>query len=147
MHNANVSTKRNRGGGRTFTAERQHAETQYVFDLIAVLRTRAGGLRRWAVMQAIRRNRAKARTEIPHRFEDDVESAFQQYCGESEVHKRGSVPQKPVLFHWPLGRDGGVWALNAEGADAWLSDQSQQASNDVFDGRAMAPQPERDQLV
>ena len=129
---ADSLVRSNRGGERTFTAEKLREEARYVADLIDVLRPRSGGIRRWAVMQAIRRNRAKTGVPISDRFEDGVESAFQQHCADSDVFKRGSVPAKPALFHWPLGKAGGIWALYAEAADAWLRDRSGQASDDLF---------------
>jgi hypothetical protein len=86
-------------------------------------------------MQAIRRNRLKAGAPIPDRFEDGVESAFQQHCVDSDAFKRGSVPAKAPLFHWPLGKDGGIWALDSNRADAWLREQSEQANDDVFSSK------------
>ena len=135
MTNADSYVRSNRGGERSFTAEKLRAEALYVTDLIEVLRTRTAGLRRWAIMQAIRRKRIKAGVPIPDGFEDGVESAFQQHCVDSDVYKRGSMPPRPALFHWPLGKDGGIWALRADRADAWLRDKSGQASDDLFSSK------------
>jgi hypothetical protein len=132
MRNVDPFEKPTRGGERAFAAERLREEARYVADLIDVLRPRAAGLRRWAVMQAIRRNRVKAGVPIPDRFEDGVESAFQQHCVDSDVYKKGSVPAKAPLFRWPLGKAGGIWAVDAERADSWLRDRSGQASDDLF---------------
>jgi hypothetical protein len=136
MHNADSVIRSNRGGDRSFTAEKLRAEALYVIDLIEVLRTRTAGLRRWAIMQAIRRKRIKAGVPIPDGFEDGVESAFHQHCVDADVYKRGSMPPRPALFHWPLGKDGGIWALKAEQADAWMRERSMQASDDLFSSRA-----------
>ena len=46
MRNSDLSIRSNRGGDRSFTAEKLRAEALYVADLIEVLRSRTAGLRR-----------------------------------------------------------------------------------------------------
>src|SRR6185437_9254083 len=69
-------------------ASRLREEALYVADLIEVLQTHPGGRRRWAVMQAIRKNRAARDLPIPENFEQAVESAFHQHCPESGVFNK-----------------------------------------------------------
>ena len=104
-------------------ASRLREEALYVADLIGVLQTHPGGRRRWAVMQAIRKHRSALGLPIPENFEQAVESAFQQHCPDSGVFNKGKGVAKPALFHWPLGRAGGVWAVHAEAAQAWMADK------------------------
>jgi hypothetical protein len=104
-------------------ASRLREEALYVADLIGVLQTHPGGRRRWAVMQAIRKHRAALGLPIPENFEQAVESAFHQHCPESGVFNKGKGPVKAALFHWPLGRVGGVWAVHAGAAQAWMADK------------------------
>lgn len=107
-----------------FLATRLRAETLYVADLIRVLRPHSGGRRRWAVMQSIRGLRSKAGLDIPHKFEEAVESAFLQHCAGSDAFAKRSDADKAPLFHWPLGKTGGIWAVHPEKADAWLRDNA-----------------------
>lgn len=105
-------------------AVRLREETLYVIDLIRVLKSHRSGRRRWAVMQSIRKDRAAAHLPIPENFEHAVESAFQQHCLESGVFNKGRGAKKPALFVWPLGKAGGVWAVDANAAKAWLADNA-----------------------
>ena len=104
-------------------ASRLREEAGYVMDLISVLQSHAGGRRRWAVMQAIRKLRGEAGTPVPENFEHAVESAFQQHCAGSGVFNKSKGATKPALFHWPLGKVGGVWAVYADKAEAWIAEQ------------------------
>ena len=104
-------------------ASRLREEAGYVMDLIRVLQSHAGGRRRWAVMQAIRKLRAEAGTPVPENFEHGVESAFQQHCVGSGVFNKSKGTTKPALFHWPLGKVGGVWAVYPDKADAWIAER------------------------
>ena len=104
-------------------ASRLREETGYVRDLITVLQSHPGGRRRWAVMQAIRKLRTEAGTPVPENFEHAVESAFQQHCLGSGVFNKSKGTTKPALFHWPLGKVGGVWAVFSDKAEAWIAER------------------------
>ena len=104
-------------------ASRLREEAGYVRDLISVLQSHPGGRRRWAVMQAIRKLRTEAGTAVPENFEHAVESAFQQHCAGSGVFNKSKETTKPALFHWPLGKVGGVWAVYPDKAEAWIAER------------------------
>jgi len=104
-------------------ASRLREESGYVRDLICVLQSHAGGRRRWAVMQAIRKLRAEAGSPVPENFEHAVESAFQQHCAGSGVFNKTKSATKPALFHWPLGKVGGVWAVYSDKAETWIAER------------------------
>jgi hypothetical protein len=104
-------------------ASRLREEAGHVMDLISVLQSHPGGRRRWAVMQAIRKLRAEAGTPVPENFEHAVESAFQQHCAGSGVFNKSKGATKPALFHWPLGKVGGVWAVYPDKAEAWIAER------------------------
>jgi hypothetical protein len=92
-----------------------------VNHLIRVLRAYPAGRRSWAVMQSIRRDRKKAGLPIPHNFEDGVERAFEEHCVDSDSFKRRKQPPEAALFHRPLSKAGGVWAVYPDRAEAWLA--------------------------
>ena len=104
-------------------ASRLREEVGYVMDLISVLQSHPGGRRRWAVMQAIRKLRTEAGTAVPENFEHAVESAFQQHCAASGVFNKSKGTTKPAVFHWPLGKVGGVWAVYPDKAKAWIAER------------------------
>jgi hypothetical protein len=108
-------------------ADKLREETLYVIDLIQVLQSHPGGRRRWAVMQSIRKLRGAAHLPIADNFEQAVENAFHQHCVESGIFKKGQRPAKAALFHWPLGKTGGIWAVHPEAAQAWMTDHSREA--------------------
>jgi hypothetical protein len=70
-------------------------------ELVAVLTPHPAGLRRWSVMNAIRRNRQAASRDIPLKLEAEVERAFRQAC-----------TGKAARFRRPAETAGEVWALN-----------------------------------
>jgi hypothetical protein len=104
-------------------ANRLREEAGYVMDLISVLQSHPGGRRRWAVMQAIRKLRTETGAPVPENFEHAVESAFQQHCLGSGVFNKSKAATKPALFHWPLGKVGGVWAVYPDKAEAWIAER------------------------
>ncbi|MBV9331404.1 MAG: hypothetical protein JOZ55_07610 [Alphaproteobacteria bacterium] len=98
-------------------------ERELVRALIGALSANPKGLRRWAVMRAIRQQREKANLAIPQKLEDAVERAFLAACENSESFRKRNCPAEDALFFWPQGRAGGVWAVRPERARAWLADQ------------------------
>jgi hypothetical protein len=86
-------------------------------ELIKVLAPYRGGLRRWSVMQAIRKDRERAAREIPHKFEDEVERTFRRFCADDVA---GRCAAKDALFYRPKEKAGEVWCLDPERAKVWL---------------------------
>lgn len=82
-----------------------------VEELIAALAPHPGGLRRWSVMRAIRKNREALSRDIPLKLESDVERTFRQFCRDDGMRASGKA-----LFCRPAEKAGEVWALNAEHA-------------------------------
>ena len=121
----------------TLTTDKLDLEVSYVVDLIRILHPRVGGVRRWAVMQSIRKNRAKFRRPIPDKFEEGVERAFRQYCERSRPfkEKRRTAP-KTILFSCPQGMGSEVWAVYPDKAEAWLKDPTRGASESKVDATA-----------
>ncbi len=88
---------------RFTTSETQDA---VIFDeLVAVLAPHPAGLRRWSVMNAIRKARNAAGRDTPLKMEADIERAFRAAC-------TGISPR----FRRPAETAGEVWALNPDTA-------------------------------
>jgi hypothetical protein len=86
------------------------SDNPMVAELVAVLAPHPGGLRRWSVMRAIRKNREAASRDIPLKLEADIERAFRQFCSDSadtEMRKGGHA-----IFYRPAEKAGEVWALH-----------------------------------
>ena len=99
---------------------RSETDHLYLLDLVRVLKPHAAGLRRWAVMRGIRKYREAAGLPIPQRMEDAVERVFRNHCADAEKFKKRDTAPDTALFHWPQGKLGGVWAVHADRAEAWL---------------------------
>jgi hypothetical protein len=76
-------------------------ETSITDELVAVLTPHPAGLRRWSVMNAIRRARQATGRDIPLKLEAEVERTFRQGC-----------TGKGARFRRPTETAGEVWALN-----------------------------------
>ncbi|MEJ0042623.1 MAG: hypothetical protein WDM81_10600 [Rhizomicrobium sp.] len=75
------------------------SEQAVLDELVEVLSTRPGGLRRWSVMRAIRASRSRRGQDIPQKFEDEVERAFRRHCADAAETR--SAPPGRVLFYRP----------------------------------------------
>lgn len=73
-----------------------------VDELAAVLAPHPGGLRRWSVMNAIRKARMAEGRDVPLKMEADIERAFRAACGDNPAAR----------FRRPAETAGEVWALN-----------------------------------
>ncbi len=82
-----------------------------VEELVAVLTPHPAGLRRWSVMNAIRKTRKSASRDIPLKLEAEIERAFRQHCRDGAANPR---------FRRPDETAGEVWALNA----AWTPSEA-----------------------
>jgi hypothetical protein len=76
-------------------------------ELVAVLAPAPAGLRRWSVMNAIRRNRRAAGRDIPLKMEAEVERTFRRFCAAD-----GARACTVSRFSRPAETAGEVWALN-----------------------------------
>jgi hypothetical protein len=83
----------------------------YLFDLITVLQPNPSGLRRWSVMQKIRKLRQDSDRPVPQNIEQEVERAFLAQCRGANAFKDRNRDPETALFYKPEGRAGEVWAL------------------------------------
>ena len=79
-------------------------------ELRAVLAAHPGGLRRWSVMRAIRKERERTGKDIPHSFEADVERTFRRFCADADK-KHGGEAAAETFFFRPAEKAGEVWAI------------------------------------
>jgi len=89
-------------------------------ELIKVLAPHPGGLRRWSVMQGIRKDRESAARDIPQKFEDEVERTFRRFCADAGDAKARTCAAKDAFFYRPKERAGEVWGIFPDRAKAWL---------------------------
>jgi hypothetical protein len=89
-------------------------------ELVELLASHPGGLRRWSVMRAIRDSRSRASRPMSLKFESQVERVFRGCC--SNCAELGKNPEN-ALFYRPEGKAGEVWAVHAERARAWLAQE------------------------
>src|ERR1044071_9192410 len=82
------------------------ADRAILVELIKVLTPYPSGLRRWSVMQAIRKDREYAAREIPPKFEDEIERTFRRFCADEKVSRSGTFTRENTLFYRPKERAG-----------------------------------------
>lgn len=99
--------------------ERLKPDPSHVAELIGVLLTQPGGLRRWSVMRAIRMRREKTNRDVPDKFEDKIERAFRGFCD----GEQGGHHDNTALFYRPKDKAGEVWAVHADRARSWLASE------------------------
>jgi hypothetical protein len=80
-------------------------------ELIKVLAPHPGGLRRWSIMRAIRKERENASRDIPQKFEDEIERTFRRFCADADNFKTRACAPEEALFYRPKEKAGEVWAL------------------------------------
>jgi hypothetical protein len=105
---------------RAEMAAQLRADGPILVELIKVLAPHPGGLRRWSVMRAIRKDRESAARDIPQKFEDDVERIFRRFCADAADAKPGTCAAKDAFFFRPKEKAGEVWGVFPERAKAWL---------------------------
>jgi hypothetical protein len=72
------------------------------------------------VIERIYNMRHPSGLNMPKKFEDTVQSAYNHYCSQSlVVQKRGGKPEEE-LFYQVGGKGSGVWAVRRERAREWL---------------------------
>jgi enoyl reductase-like protein len=102
---------------------RAETEHHYLLDLIEVLLPHPAGLRRWAIMRAMRKIHQSAERPISQKFEDEIERVFRNHCGDSANFKKRKFPPEKALFHWPQGKAAGLWAVYPDKAEAFLKSE------------------------
>src|SRR5882724_10489070 len=80
-------------------------------ELTKILAQHPGGLRRWSVMRAIRKERESAGQDVPQNLEDEVERTFRRFCADEARSKIGGAVAKHAIFYRPAEKAGEVWAI------------------------------------
>jgi hypothetical protein len=104
--------------GNTLAAIKSRSDSAILTELRAVLSAHPDGLRRWSVMQAIRKGRSQAGQTIPQNFEAEVERTFRRFCA-TAMTKHSDAIAKDALFFRPAEKAGEVWALLRNRASSW----------------------------
>ena len=91
-------------------------------ELRTVLAAHPGGLRRWSVMRAMRKNRDLTGQDIPQNFEAEVERMFRRFCADADK-KHGAGASRDALFFRPSGKAGEVWAILQDRASSWSNQE------------------------
>jgi hypothetical protein len=97
----------------------------YVADLIRLLSPRPGGLSRRMILHDLERQRRKDGLPIPPKFEEAVQSSYNQHSRDSAVFRKRNLPESEAIFYSPEGKGSGRWAVNREHAARWLKAQLQ----------------------
>jgi hypothetical protein len=102
-------------------ARKQRADNPMVLDLIeALLPAGPDGFPRPRVIESVERSRRRKNMPMPLKFEESVQSTFNQHCFGSEVFKkRGSG--EGAIFHTRRVGKYAYWSVDREQARAWLA--------------------------
>ena len=95
-------------------------EHTYVEDLIRLLLPCSDGMRRSNILNRLEVQRRNDGLPIPRRFEQAVQSAFNQNCVDSAVFKKKNLPESKAPFFCPEGSGSGIWAVDPERVEKWL---------------------------
>ncbi len=106
--------------GSDSDSQRTRSDRAILLELIKVLTPHPGGLRRWSVMRAIRKERENASRDIPQKFEDEIERTFRRFCADAEGAKARTCAPENEFFYRPKEKAGEVWAVIPERAEAGL---------------------------
>jgi hypothetical protein len=103
---------------RQIAANQKRHEQPYVLDLIKVLRPYGPrGLKRHFAIRRVWELRQPSGLNIPKKFEQAVQSAFNRHNGQSLTF---DLPPEDDLFY-PVGRKGsGIWAVHSHKVESWL---------------------------
>jgi hypothetical protein len=102
-------------------ARKQKSDNPMILDLIeALLPAGPDGMPRPRAIEIVERSRRAKNMPMPIKFEESVQSTFNQHCFESEVFKkRGSGDG--AIFHTRRVGKYAYWSVNREQARAWLT--------------------------
>jgi hypothetical protein len=93
----------------------------YVKDLIEVLKPSAArGLTRRLVLEALKKKRRDTGLPLPEKFDEAVQSVYNQHCVDSLVFTKRKVPMIDGIFFSPGGKGSGLWAVHVDRAELWL---------------------------
>lgn len=100
-------------------------DNPYVRDLIRVLWPyNDRGLGRIYAIDRIKNLRIPTELPIPKKFDETVQSAFNQHNEASAVFAKSGMPIESAIFFPPGGKGSGKWAVHQERAFAWLKRKS-----------------------
>lgn len=100
--------------------QKHRRDNPYVADLIRVLTPCPNGVSRRTVIASLEMLRRDKLLPIPKKFEEAVQSAFNQHTSQSYVFKKRNAPVADDLFYSPHGKGTGIWAVHIDRAAAWL---------------------------
>ena len=85
--------------GSNGDSQKMRSDRAILIELVKVLTPHPGGLRRWSVMRAIRKERESASRDIPQKFEDEVIiPVFSKRDGSCMGSRAGSSRSTPPSF-------------------------------------------------
>ena len=103
-------------------SQRMRSDRAILLELIKVLAPHPGGLRRWSVMRAIRKERENASRDIPQKFEDEIERTFRRFCADADSAKTRTCAPENEFFYRPKDKAGEVWAVIPARTEASLDE-------------------------
>jgi hypothetical protein len=108
--------------GGELTAPKLHTGPVILAEIRAVLAAHPGGLRRWSVMRAIRKERERTGQDVPQNFEAEVERIFRRFCADVTAKHSGGAAKDAIFFR-PSEKAGEVWAILRDRASSWCNDE------------------------
>ena len=108
--------------GSNADSQKMRSDRAILIELIKVLTPHPGGLRRWSVMRAIRKERESASRDIPQKFEDEIERTFRRFCADADSAKTRTCAPENEFFYRPKDKAGEVWAVIPARTEASLDE-------------------------
>lgn len=105
-------------------ARRFRRKHSYVVDLVEVLKPHPNGLPRRVVLNTLKQKRKANDLPIPPKFEEAVQSVYNQYSVDSLVYKKRKAPRFDGLFFSPYGKGSGIWAVHGRRAEVWVNSKA-----------------------
>src|ERR1017187_4715368 len=94
----------NRDHGAELASRKLRSDQLILAELTSALAPHPGGLRRWSVMRAIRKDREATGHDIPHNFEVEVERLFRRFCADVDAASVAVAIGKTHCFFDPPKR-------------------------------------------
>jgi hypothetical protein len=107
--------------GNELATKKLRSDTVILTELRAVLSAHPDGLRRWSVMQALRKRRSHTGQDIPQNFEAEVQRTFRRFCANVNPKHSDGV-SKDALFFRPSEKAGEVWAILQDRTLSWRNE-------------------------
>lgn len=103
------------------TLNKLRRENRYAMSLIEVLWPHPFGLARPKVIKEVEKLRRARGLPMPAKFEEALQSAFQQYAPEyATFRKTEKGPDDALFYSIDKGRPGVRWAVDRDTAREWL---------------------------